>query len=111
VLGQQTDMKASLRELRQALNDETWLTRAEATPYDPLTPAQIADENFAEDHVRPGTTGLTPDQAGAVYNYLLIARGAAGGIHNPLYVRQLIFDSYKAVTNANPPSMSTRPTP
>jgi hypothetical protein len=44
-----------------------------------------------------------------VYNYLLIARGGAGGIHNPLYVRQLIFDSYFEVVSSPPPSMLTRP--
>jgi hypothetical protein len=110
VIGGQTDMKGSLRELREALNTAGWLTRAEAAPFDALTPAQIADENFAEDSPR-SATGLTAAQAGAVYNYLLIARGGAGGIHNPLYVRQLIFDSYFEVEGEAPPSLQTRPAP
>ncbi len=109
VIGGQTEMKNRLRQLRTELRD--WLTRSGSAPYDGLTDAQIADENFAEDKVRPGTTGLTKDEAGAVYNYLLIARGGAGGIHNPLYVKQLIFDSYRAVTNMNPPGVATRPAP
>jgi hypothetical protein len=108
VIGGQTDMKSSLRELREALNNLGWLTRSEAAPYVELTDAQIKDDNFAEDSPRPAS-GLTPGQAGAVYNYLLIARGGAGGIHNPLYVRQLIFDSYFEVQNAAPESMATRP--
>jgi hypothetical protein len=108
VIGGQTDMKGSLRELRAALNDLGWLTRAEAAPFDALTPAQLADENFAEDSPK-AASGLTAAQAGAVYNYLLIARGGAGGIHNPLYVRQLIFDSYFELKGSAPPSMGTRP--
>lgn len=108
VIGGQSDMKGSLRELRQALNDLNWLTRAEAAPFDKLTPEQIDDENFAEDSPR-SATGLTGPQAGAVYSYLLIARGGAGGIHNPLYVRPLIFDSYVEVVGSPPPTMLTRP--
>jgi hypothetical protein len=108
VIGGQTDMKNSLRELRGALNDAGLLTRAEAAPFDALTLAQVADQNFAEDSPRP-VSGVTATQAGAVYNYLIVARGGAGGIHNPLYVRQLIFDSYLEITGDPPPSMLTRP--
>jgi hypothetical protein len=108
--GGQTDMKSSLRELREVLNTAGWLTRSEAAPFEALTPAQIADDNFAEDTPRPAS-GLTAPQAGAVYNYLMIARGGAGGIHNPLYVRQLIYDSYFAIEGEAPPSMQTRPAP
>ena len=107
VIGGQTDMKGS-RELRAALNGLDWLTRAEVAPFDALTPAQVADDNFKED-LPKSSSGLTAGQAGAVYNYLVIARGGAGGIHNPLYVRQLIFDSYLEVTGNAPPSMLTRP--
>ena len=107
--GQQRDMKDKLRQLREALRG--WLTRAEVAPYDALTDAQVADENFAEDASRPGTTGLSGDQAGAVYNYLLMARGAAGGVHNPIYVRQLIYDSYFAVMGVAPPGTPSRPDP
>jgi hypothetical protein len=109
IIGGQTSMKESLRQLRKALNDEGWLTRATAAPFDILTDAQVADANFAEDGARPGATGLAGDKAGAVYNYLLMARGSAGGIHNPIYVRQLIFDSYFAVVGSAPPSIPIRP--
>ena len=29
---------------------------------------------------------LTQDQAGALYNYILVARGGAYGVHNPKYI-------------------------
>jgi Collagen triple helix repeat (20 copies) len=109
VIGGQTAMKESLRQLRKALNDQGWLTRATAAPFDPLTQAQLDDGNFALDGARPGATGLPSDTAGAVYNYLLIARGGAGGIHNPIYVRQLIFDSFFAVVGSAPSTMPVRP--
>jgi hypothetical protein len=108
--GGQTDMKNSLRELREVLNTAGWLTRSEAEPFEALTPEQLDDQNFAEDSPRPAS-GLTAAEAGAVYNYLMIARGGAGGIHNPLYVRQLIYDSYFEIEGEAPPSMQTRPQP
>ncbi len=109
--GRQTDMFSNLRDLRTALNSKGYLTRAEAAPYDPLTASQLADANFALDEPNPTLIGLDGKIAGAIYNYLLIARGGAGGIHNPIYVRQLIFDSYFAVMNTNPPTLVNRPDP
>lgn len=109
IVGAQTAMKSTLRELRQALNDKGWLTRATTAPFDALTPAQLADDNFAQDVARPNPTALNADNAGALYNYFLIARGAAGGIHNPLYVKQLIFDSYFAVVGSKPSTLPNRP--
>jgi len=109
--GRQTDMFSNLRDLRTALNGKGYLTRAEAEPYDALTPAQLADANFALDTPNPKLTALDGKIAGAIYNYLLIARGGAGGIHNPIYVRQLIYDSYFAVMNTNPPTLVNRPDP
>jgi hypothetical protein len=105
----QTTLKDNIRDLRTALNSKGWLTRSEASPYEALTAAQLADENFALDAPRPGNT-LGPEEAGALYNYLIIARGGAFGTHNPLYVKQLIFDSYKAVMDEPPPTLPTRPT-
>jgi hypothetical protein len=111
ITGQQTAMFNTLRELRGALNTEGWLTREANEGTAALSTAQLADANFALDESRPSATPLTATEAGALYNYLLIARGGAGGIHNPLYVRQLMFDSYKAVTGSAPNTMPTRPTP
>ena len=47
---------------------------------------------FQTDTVLPGTNGVNADTAGALYNYLLLARGSAGGVHNPVYVRELIYE-------------------
>ena len=101
-------MKAGIQELRVALNNLGWLTRSEAAPYDPLDAAALGDQQYFEDHARP-TNGLTAGQAGAVYNYLLLARGAGGGVHNPVYVRELIYDSHLAVTGSAPASIPIRP--
>jgi hypothetical protein len=106
IIGGQSAMKSDLRALRRVLNDLDWLGREGSA--EGLSDAQVLDDNFAEDVPRTAT-GLTAAQAGAVYNYLLIARGGAGGIHNPLYVRQLIFDSYFALTEELLPGTETRP--
>jgi hypothetical protein len=44
-----------------------------------------------------------------VNNYLLLARGSAGGVHNPLYVRELIFDSVSSITGSTPATLPVRP--
>jgi hypothetical protein len=110
--GGQSAMKSLLIALRTELNTKGWLTRSETAPYEALTTAELADQHFAEDKVRPLATGATPltaAEAGALYNYLLLARGAGGGAHNPIYVRQLIFDSYQALTGNPPPGLTVRP--
>ncbi len=121
VIGGQSLMEAGIQELRVALNTRGWLTRAAAAPYGPLASSDLADDQFQTDQVRPQTYGapttdsgtaavpLTADQAGALYNYLLLARGAAGGVHNPVYVRELIYDSFKALTGTPPQTLPTRP--
>jgi Collagen triple helix repeat (20 copies) len=114
--GRQTDMLGTLRQLRTVLNTKGWLTRAENTGSTELRPEQLSDARFALDvsrpeAARPSPAPLTAKEAGALYNYLLIARGGAGGIHNPLYVRQLMFDSYKALTDNPPAGTPARPVP
>ncbi len=109
--GGKTAMSAGIQELRVALNTKGWLTRSEVAPYVPLSATDLADPQVALDLTMPGVTGLTGDQAGAVYNYLILARGSAGGVHNPLYVRELIYDSFKAITGAAPATLPTRPEP
>jgi hypothetical protein len=105
--GQQSDIRGSIEELREALDLQGWLTQSTVAPYAQLTPEQKLAKDFKADGVRTGaqSNGLTGDQAGAVYNYFLLARGSAGGVHNPLYVRELIYDSYFAVMGVAPPSM------
>jgi hypothetical protein len=103
-----SNIPAGIQELRVILNNKGWLTRSTAAPYVALTATQLADKNYALDLTLP-SSGLTADQAGAVYNYLLIARGSARGIHNPVYVKELLFDSIKSLTGSAPVSIPFRP--
>jgi hypothetical protein len=91
------------------LNGLGWLTRSATSPYTPLTTEELADQHYAEDKVLPGATGVTAAHAGALYNYLILARGSGGGAHNPIYVRQLIFDSVEALTGSPPMTLPIRP--
>jgi hypothetical protein len=110
--GGESVAKGALTDLERVLNDQGWLTRASAPPYTPLTDpdggdGEVGDGNWANDHAMPGQT-LTAAQAGALYNYLLVARGGAFGVHNPLYVEQLLYDSYVAVLPGQvPPTFSS----
>jgi hypothetical protein len=102
-------MKEMIRELRTALNTAGYLTRSETAPYDPLTAGQLADGDFNLDESSPAAGMISGEHAGALYNYLLLARGSAGGIHNPRYVKQLVYDSVEAVTGNPPSSIPARP--
>ncbi len=115
IAGGQSQVRASLRELEAAMNALGWLTRSETAPYLPLAGSQLTDNAFELDRARPGggpdggTLSLTADQAGALYNYFLLARGGAAGAHNPKYTRQLLFDSYVAVTGTAPATLVRPP--
>ena len=108
VLGGQGTVRSALGELRGLLNDAGYLTRAAAAPYDALTAAQLADSNLALDLTRP-SVGLTADRAGALYDYLLVARGSASGVHNPAYTKELIYDAVFALKGSAPLAIPTRP--
>ena len=54
-------------------------------------------------------SGVTADKAGALYNYMLLARGSGKVAHNPKYCRQLFWDSMIALTGANPTTLNVRP--
>ncbi|MEO6573280.1 MAG: hypothetical protein ABIP89_05545 [Polyangiaceae bacterium] len=107
--GGQSTVKGEMFQFQVALNTAGYLTRSLAAPYLPLQPAELADGNFELDQARPGGPTLTGDQAGAVYNYIIIARGGAMGVHNPTYVKQLIFDSFAAVNGNIPMPNVVRP--
>ena len=110
IIGGQSSMKAGIQELREALDANGWLTRDESSPYGALSASALADDAYGEDHANPdNANALTADEAGAMYNYLLLASGSAGGIHNPVYTRQLLWDSIRAVTSANPTTLASRP--
>jgi hypothetical protein len=107
-------LTGSIQDLRVALNDAGYLTRGTAAPYPALSASELKDFNFSLDKARPdavNNTAVAADVAGALYNYLLLARGSAKGTHNPKYTRQLVFDSYVAVKGpgTHPASLTVRP--
>jgi hypothetical protein len=131
----QTLIGKALREFEAYANSKGWLTRSETGLYASLTAAAgsgteactpgggnpansyigCGDGQFTLDRVKAGTSGgntslaLTKDEAGALYNYFLIARGSALGVHNPIYVKQLIFDSIQIVKGGNSTVIPNRP--
>jgi hypothetical protein len=110
VLGGQGTVKSALVELRGLLNTAGYLTRAEVAPYDALSPTEVADLNpdFKLDLTRPAV-GLTADQAGSLYNYLIVARGSAMGVHNPAYTKELLYDAVFALKGSAPAAIPSRP--
>jgi hypothetical protein len=108
VLGGQTTVKKAIFEMQAILNAKGWLTRSEVTPYPVLTDEELADGQFQRDIVKPGNS-LTPAEQGALYNYLVIARGKDFGAHNPRYTKQVLYDSIELVKPGAPASGLTRP--
>ncbi len=102
VAGGQTAMTAALFQVEAALNTAGYLTRATASPYTPLTSANLMDGAFASDNANGSAAGLTANQAGALYDYLIVARDGSLGVHNPTYAQQLLYDAYVAVTGTTP---------
>ncbi len=92
------------------------LTRAAAAPYGPLDADDLADNQFHLDSVRPGGgaggANVVADRptAGALYNYLIIARSKDFGVHNPTYAKQLLWDSINQIKKTvKPTSLAARP--
>ncbi|MGO8992945.1 MAG: hypothetical protein ACLQVI_06430 [Polyangiaceae bacterium] len=100
--GFETDVKNGLTQVETWLNGAGLLTRATSAPYVALTTAQLGDGNWADDLPVPGGALegglLTQDQAGAIYNYILVARGGAYGVHNPKYIGEILYDSFFALS-------------
>jgi len=93
VIGGETTIQNALTAVQGALVAKGWLTGvdggvAAAGTWDTDTPASAS--------------GLTADQAGALYDYLLVARGGAYGVHNPVYAQELLYDAYVAITGTAP---------
>jgi hypothetical protein len=113
VNGFESDVKAAMTQIETWFNTQGLLTRASAAPYTPLTVAQLGDGNWADDEPVPGAglEGglLTQDQAGALYDYILVARGGAYGVHNPKYIGQILYDSYAALTGLPLTAFPSRP--
>lgn len=115
IQGGRTLVKNALSELEGALNDAGLLTRAEAAPYGPVESELLGDGQFHLDLARPGSAAgggnqnLDAATAGALYNYLIVARSKDLGVHNPTYAKQLLWDSIKQVKGADPTSLPSRP--
>lgn len=106
----QARIQKAMFQLQAALSGAGYLTRSTAPTYVELQPDELLDGNFELDQTRPGgSPALTAAQAGAVYNYILVARGGAMGVHNPKYVAQLLVDSYAALPGPLPPFSLPRP--
>jgi hypothetical protein len=111
--GFQSQVQSALTQIETTLNSYGLLTRASASPYTALTSAELGDGNWSEDQPVPGGTIdgalLTQDQAGALYNYLVVARGGASGVHNTTYIAELLYDSYFALTGLPLDAFPVRP--
>lgn len=93
VIGGQTKVANGLQRLRETLNGLELLTRDGTNVLDE---AQLEEQSdFGHDEPLP-QMAIPADVAGALYNYLIVARGSALGVHNPRYVGQLIYDSIEA---------------
>lgn len=107
----QSRVRAALSELEALLDQAGLLTRSSSPPYQALQPEELADDQFHLDSPRPGSGGgganqvLTAPRAGALYNFLVIARGKDYGVHNPVYTKQLLWDSIVELKGSNPTSM------
>lgn len=112
VNGGQKAVALTLGELEKDLSDAGFITRSTSAPYAPLSASELTDGQFTLDVARPdgapdgGTPNLTADQAGALYNYFIVARGSAKGVHNPKYTRQLLYDSIVAITGKAPTTLA-----
>ncbi|HEY1959359.1 MAG TPA: hypothetical protein VGH28_27300 [Polyangiaceae bacterium] len=92
VIGGESAVKAALTQVQTALLAKGWITNPNGPvgngTWDTDTPASVS--------------GLTADQAGALYDYMLVARGGAYGVHNPVYSKELLYDAYVALTGTTP---------
>jgi hypothetical protein len=113
VNGFQSQIQAAMTQIETWFNAQGFLTRATAAPYTPLTTAQLGDGNWDLDQPVPGATLdgglLTQDQAGALYDYIVVARGGASGVHNPKYIAQILYDSYHALAGVALAAFPQRP--
>jgi hypothetical protein len=113
VNGFQSQVESAMTQIETWLNAEGLLTRANAAPYTPLTADELGDGNWSTDQPVPGSTIegglLTQNQAGALYDYVLVARGGASGVHNPIYIAQILYDSYQALAGLPLAAFPQRP--
>lgn len=108
-----TDVRAGLSELEGLLNSAGLLTRAVTAPFAELDADALADNQFQLDTPKSPGTPVDAATAGALYNYLLVARGKDLGVHNPRYTKQLLWDSIRVIrakgAGGNPTFITARP--
>jgi hypothetical protein len=111
--GFESQIKSALTEIETWFNAQGFLTRQATPPYAALSASELGDGNWSEDQPVPNATLegglLTQDQAGALYDYILVARGGAYGVHNTKYIAQLLYDSYFTLTGLPLQSFPQRP--
>jgi hypothetical protein len=110
----QSTVEKGLSELQAALNAAGYLTRGTEAPASsqPLTAEQLADKDFHLDDVLVTTPPkvVSAEVAGAIWNYLMVARGGGLGVHQPTYIKQLLWDSILVVKpGSNPSFIAARP--
>jgi hypothetical protein len=93
VNGGQSETKVALQRLRETLDGWNLLSR---NGTDPLTDDELGDEEWRHDEALPQSAPVPQARAGALYNYFIVARGSAFGVHNPSYTQQLLYDSIQA---------------
>jgi hypothetical protein len=94
ILGARGKYYEGMKQLQALLNTAGLINRT-GTAGTALDSTQLGvDYNL--DQPISGVT-VTTAQAGAVWNYLTIARGGGNGSHNPAYIRQLLWDSITAM--------------
>ena len=96
-----------LAELQTALNAAGLLSRSTTVG---LTAEELTDNQFQLDSARSPGAPVNARTAGALYNYLIVARGRDLGVHNPIYSRQLLFDSIRQIKGSAPTFIPSRPT-
>jgi hypothetical protein len=109
VQGGRSVVTSVLGELRALLDGRNLLTRSQTAPYAALTDEEKADQQFQLDLARPVAGPVQAPIAGALYNYMIIARSKDLGVHNPTYTKQLLFDSVFALKGSRPDALLTRP--
>lgn len=95
ILDSQSRTTTGLQHLRKALNDAGLLSKDGINAID--APTLASDKDFAHD-VALKKNAVPASLAGALYNYFLIARGGALGVHNASYTSQLLYDSVEAAS-------------
>ncbi len=94
VVGGQTKVKSELQRLREALDALSLLSLDGTTALGSST-TNLNDTNWDQDVALP-QQNVSADVAGALYDYFVMARASAFGVHNPSYVNQILYDSIQA---------------